>query len=135
VADLTITAASVVAGEDADFFQATAGETLTAGMPVYLDSTTNQLLGADCTDSMDTAEVKGIALHAASLDQPLRCQTAGEITIGATVVLSTIYILSDNGLICPAADLASGDYTTIIGVASSATKLRLNIFPSHALKA
>src|SRR5216683_5468325 len=98
MADVSITAANVVAGDDADYFQATAGETITAGMAVYLDTTTNQLLGADCTDSMDTAEVKGIALHAASLDQPLRCQTAGTITIGGTVVLSTICILSDNGL-------------------------------------
>jgi len=104
-------------------------------MPIYKDATTNQLLNADANGSAETAEVIGIALNAASLGQPLRVQTAGVISIGGTVVLATIYILGAAGGIAPAADLASGWYTSVIGVAISATQLRLGIFPSRALKA
>ncbi len=135
MAEVSITPASVVSGADADFYRGLAGGTITAGMPIYLDVTTNRLMQADANASVETAEVRGIALHAASAEQPLRIQTAGSITIGGTLVLSTIYILGAAGGIAPAVDLASGWYTTILGVASSTTVLKLSIFPSRALKA
>ena len=137
MAEVSITAANVVPGSDAEFYRGLAGATVTAGMAVYLDEMTNTLKLADANLSLEAAEVKGIALHAASSGQPLKIQTAGELTIGGTVVLSTIYILGAGGSggVAPAADLASGWYTSILGVASSATKLRLDIFNSRALKA
>ncbi len=135
MAEVSVTPGSVVPGADADFYRGVAGGTITAGMPVYLDITTNRLLQADANGSVETAEVKGIATHAASAEQPLKIQTAGSITIGGTVVLATIYILGAAGGIAPSSDAASGWYTTVLGVASSATVLRLNIFPSRALKA
>lgn len=135
MAEVSITPANVLPGADADYYRGLAGATIVAGSPVYLDATTNRLMGADANASLETADVKGIALHAASAEQPLRIQTAGVITIGGTVVLSTIYILGAAGGIAPAVDLASGWYTTILGVGISATQLRLGIFPSRALKA
>lgn len=135
MAEISVTPANVVSGADADFYRGLAGATVTAGAPVYLDLTTQRLKPADANASLETAEVKGIATHAASAEQPLKVQTSGSITIGATVVLSTIYILGAAGGIAPAADLASGWYTTVLGVASSATVLKLSIFPSRALKA
>lgn len=141
MADISITAANVVAGDDADFYQGSAGATITAGQAVYLDDVTNQLLVGDANGSMDTAEVKGIALHNASLDQPLRVQTAGTITIGGTTVVSTVYGLSGSaGGIRPISNTspdnpASGDYTTLIGVGSASNKLVLCIYPSHQVKA
>ena len=137
MAEISITPANVAPGSDADYYRGIAGGAITAGMVVYLDETDNKLKPADANLSLEAAEVKGVALHAASAEQPLKIQTAGEITIGGTVVLSTIYILGAGGSggIAPAADLASGWYTSVLGVASSASKLRLNIFNSHALKA
>ncbi len=135
MAEIAPTPGLVVAGANADFYRGLAGATLVAGTPVYLDATTNRLMGADANASLETADVKGIALHAASLGQPLKVQTAGDITIGTTVVLATIYILGAAGQLAPAVDLASGWYTTVIGVAISATQLRLGIFASRALKA
>jgi len=135
MAEVSQTPGSVLPGADADYIRGIAGGTITAGMPIYKDATTNQLLNADANGSAETAEVIGIALNAASLGQPLRVQTAGVISIGGTVVLATIYILGAAGGIAPAADLASGWYTSVIGVAISATQLRLGIFPSRALKA
>lgn len=135
MAEISITSANVAPGADADYYRGLAGSTIVAGSPVYLDATTNRLLGADANGSVETAEVRGIALHSASAEQPLKVQTAGVITIGGTVVLATIYILGAAGGIAPAADLVSTWYSTIIGVAISATQIRLGIFCSRALKA
>jgi len=135
MAEISQTPASVIPGSDAIYARGIAGGTVTAGAPVYLDETTQRYLVADANASLSTAEVKGIALGAASAGQPLRIQVAGTITIGGTVVLSTIYILGAAGGIAPASDLASGWFTTILGVATSATQLRLCIFASRALKA
>lgn len=135
MAEISPVAASVVAGANADYYRGLAGATIVPGSPVYLDATTNRLMGADANASAETAQVAGIALHNASAEQPLKIQTAGDITIGATIVLSTIYILGAAGQLAPAADLASGWYCSVVGVAVSATVLRLGILNSRALKA
>lgn len=127
MADLTITAASVVPGSNAVINrQYMAGASVTAGQPVYLDAATNTWKLADANGSAATAEALGVALHAASSGQPLAVQTAGDITIGATVAVGTIYVLSATaGGIAPSADGATGWYTTILGVATTAAIIRL----------
>ncbi len=137
MSEVSITPASVVPAANAEFFQGTAGGTITAGMACYLDTATNTLKAADANLSAAAATVKGIAAHGASAGQPLRVQTTGSITIGGTVVLATIYVLSPTtaGSIVPDADAASGSYCSIIGVATSASVLALSIFNSGALKA
>lgn len=128
-ADLTITATSVVAGSTAKKAVAVAGETITAGQVVYQDASTGKYLKAD-NDSA-TAGVRapvGIALHAASLNQPLSIVTAGPVTIGATVTAGVAYYLSSTaGGICPVADLGSGDYPVFLGFATSASVLTVDL--------
>lgn len=136
MADLTITAASVVAGENSVSRQGRAAETLAAGKVVYLNSTSKKWGLAD--NNSGTAEVRravGIALNGAALDQPVVVHTEGDITIGATLTPGTEYYLSDTpGGICPRADLASGEYVCQLGIAISATVLRVDIqFPNVAL--
>lgn len=137
MADLTITAANVVAGTGSTKKHGTAGASVTAGQVVYLDSSTNTLKLAD-NDSA-TAAVRqpvGIALHAASSGQPLTYLSAGPITIGATVAVGDILCLSSTaGGICPAADIASGDYNTIIGIATSTTVVDVKLHSAGAVKA
>jgi hypothetical protein len=138
MAVLSVTASQVIAGTDADFYQGIAGVAVTAGQAVYFDEMTNTLKLADANAAQDTAEVKGVSLHLASIGQPLRVITKGTLTIGAGAapVLSTIYIASATaGGIEPAADLASADYTSIIGVGGATNTLKINIFNSHSLKA
>jgi hypothetical protein len=129
MADLTITAANVVAGSTATVVDGTAGASITAGQVVYHDGATDTLKLADCDSG--TAAVRspyGIALHAAASGQPLAVLTAGPITIGATVAASGIYCLSATaGGICPAADLTTGNYTAVIGVATSTTVIDVKI--------
>jgi hypothetical protein len=137
VAEISLTPANVAPGADADYYRGIAGGTVTAGMAIFLDETDNRLKPADANLSLEAAEVKGLALHAASAGQPLKIQTAGELTIGGTLTLAVIYILGAGGSggMAPAADLTTGWYCSVLGVASSATTLQLAIFNSHALKA
>lgn len=134
MADISVTPASVVPVE-AIYVDGTAGETITAGMTCYL-STDSKYYKADNNDTAAKAVVKGIALNGASLNQPIRIQTGGTITIGATVAVGTIYVQSTTaGGIAPSADLATGNYVTILGVATTAAILKLGINVSGIAKA
>lgn len=134
MADLTITAANVVAGSGAKKVPGTAGVAVTAGQVVYLDSATNTYKLAD-NDSA-TAAVRspaGIALHAAAANQPLTILSQGSITIGATTAAGTVYCLSSTaGGICPSADIATGDYNTIIGIGTSTSVIDVKLHEAGA---
>ena len=129
MADLVITAANVVAGAGATRVEGTAGEAITAGQAVYYDRADKSYKLADCDSA--TAAVRaprGIALNNAADGQPIDVHTEGPITIGATVTAGVAYYLSATaGGICPVADLASGDYPTILGIATSASVLDVQI--------
>lgn len=127
--DLVITAASVVAGSNAETETGAAGEAITAGQAVYRSSTTKKLMKADSNGA--SAEIRtpiGIALNGGALDQPIKFQKSGDITIGATLTPGVAYYLSDTaGGICPVADIGAGEYVCLIGLASSASVLALDI--------
>jgi hypothetical protein len=126
MADLTITAANVVAGEDASIEAGIAGATITAGQVVYRDTADNKYKLADADGAAALRSPRGIALNGASNGQPLSILRNGDITIGATMTAGLAYYLSDDpGGICPLADLATGDYIVLVGMAESATVLNV----------
>lgn len=128
MADLTITAANVVAGADAVIEQGKFGASVTAGQALYRDEADKKLKLAD-NDSV-TASVRGfrgIALNGGANNQPGAILRSGDVTIGGTLVAGTTYCLSSTpGAICPQADVASGDEVVVVGVAKSATVLRVD---------
>jgi len=137
MADISVTAGSVVAGANAVINTGTAGATITAGQALYLDSVTGTLKLADANASTATADCVGIALHGASSGQPIRYDTEDDdFTPGATLSLSVaadsgVYVLSGTaGGIAPMDDLASGMYPVVLFVAKSTTKARLKIVKS-----
>lgn len=134
MANLTITAANVLAGSNATTRQGTAGATITAGQVVYFDDTTSTYKLADCNSA--TAAVRspaGIALNGASSGQPLMVLTGGDITIGATLTAGVAYYLSGTaGGICPVADLIAGDYPTVLGIAKSTSVLAFDTVEAGA---
>ncbi len=129
MADLVITAANVLADATASQKEGTAGVAITAGQVVTLDPTTDTYKLADSNSA--TAALRspaGVALHAAAIGQPLNIAKAGPVTIGATLTPGVAYYLSDTpGGICPVADVGSGEYATILGIATSASVLKLKI--------
>lgn len=129
MSDLSITAASVVAADNAKKTSGIAGETITAGQMVYRDTTTHKFMKADSNSATAAARTPiGVAMHGASLNQPLMVQTDGDVTIGATMTAGVAYYLSDTpGGICPVADVGSGEYACVVGIAKSTTLLALGI--------
>lgn len=127
MADLTITAASVAKGSDAMVENGTAGAAITAGQTVYLDTTSGTMKLSD-NDGTGTRSVRGIALHAAAVGQPIAYQRSGDITIGSALTAGQDYWLSSTpGGIAPRADLTTGMDPILIGVAKSASVLTLAI--------
>lgn len=131
MADLTITAASVVKGANARIDRnGYAGETITAGQAVVKNSS-GFWVKADSNGSSSIRAATGIALNGASQYQPIDVQTEGSITIGATMTAGVAYYLSDTaGGICPVADVGTGEYAQVIGIATSTTVLKLTLAAS-----
>lgn len=129
MADLVITAGSVLKGSGATTVTGTAGAAITAGQLLYMDTAdSNKMKLADANGGGELEVVRGVALHAAAAGQPITYQTAGQITIGATVTVGETYISSDTaGGIRPIADLDAADRVAYVGYAISTTVLQLNI--------
>lgn len=130
MADLTITAADVVKGSSSSTDAGTAGASITAGQAVYKDTGDSdkwKLADNDDTALKAGSGGLGIALHAASSGQPLTILLSGDLDVGATLTVGEVYVLSSTaGGICPVADLGTGDYVTILGVATAADNLRVS---------
>ena len=134
MADLVITAANVTAADGAVTKDSSynAGATITAGQAVYSDSTdSNDLKLAQSDGTAAEATVKGIAMGGGADGQPITIAKAGDIDLGATLTVGKIYCLSQTaGGICPVDDLTTGDYVSIIGVATAADNLEIHIINS-----
>src|SRR5258708_3222169 len=148
MADITVTASSVVPGANAVIARGTSGgngaNPVTAGMSVYADPASNPvgLIKPAAQTSATTVAVVGIALNAGSANQPIEYQTSGDITMTTTPALvpGRIYVLgSGAGGISDSADLNSAGagtrYGTILAVALTPTSLRLGITHRGVLRA
>ncbi len=128
--DISITAGNVVPGADAEINRTRfSGASVTAGQWVYLDPDTRKWLGADANSATQAARTAGgVALHAAAANQPLAVQTGGSLTMGGTLTPGVAYYLSENaGGMCPVADVGSGEYVCLLGIALTASVFRINI--------
>ncbi len=135
MADLSVTAANVLAGTNAKIRKGIAGATITAGQWVYEDTADGgKFKLADCDASATTAKAAGVALNGAAAGQPLLvCEEDDDFTPGGTLTVGAIYVLSGTaGAAAPTADLASGDWVTVLMVAKSATKAVLKRMVSGA---
>ena len=133
MADLSITAANVLAASGAVIQSGTLGATGPAGQVVYLDSSTQKLRRADADLSVAAAEVGGILLNGGGDGQPIDYVLSGGVDVGATLTVGEIYVLSGTaGGLAPEADLASSDWVTVLGVATAADNLKLSIIASGA---
>ncbi len=128
MADISVTAANVGIGAlDTITSNVQAGEAITQGQPVYLASD-GKYYQCDANDTAAKAQCVGIAVSPASTDGYFQLATSGSVNVGATLSVGRIYVLSTTkGGIAPSADLASGSYVTILGVATTAALLKLDI--------
>lgn len=139
MADIAVTASTVLAVSGANTSSGTAGEALTAGEPLYKDTADSNKLKAAKADAEATAVFEGIALHAAASGQPVAYIKSGDMTMttAPAMTVGQIYVISANaaGAIAPIGDLASTEYPSILGVATSGTALTLNPWTTGVAKA
>jgi hypothetical protein len=135
MADYSVTAASVVRTANTAISEGTAGGSITAGMAVYIDTADSSKLKACDADVSATSVAAGIALHGAANGQPLKYATGGNLTFNTAFTTGDVVCVSTTaGGICPYADLASGDFVTVLGIATSTSNLRLQINASETAK-
>lgn len=136
--DVTVTAASVIAGSGARRIRKAidTGVTVTAGQAVYVDATSGKLKLADA-DVLASAAAAGIAENGGGAGQWISViYEDDDFTAGGTLVVGETYVVSTTaGGIAPIGDLASGDFTTILGIAKTAAKLNLRLFAGGTAKA
>ncbi|MBZ9973506.1 hypothetical protein LB517_28150 [Mesorhizobium sp. BR1-1-12] len=126
--DLSITSTGVLVGANASIEHGFAAAAITAGQVVYKDANGKFNLADTDSATAIVRKPRGIALNGAAAGQPLAIITKGDVTIGGTLTKGVFYYLSGTpGAICPVADVASGDYPAVIGVATSTTVLSVNI--------
>ena len=136
MADLTITAANVVQGANAMTEAGLAGVLIATGRVVYRDVATRKFLLADTNSA--TAESRrpfGISLNGAATNQPVMVQKSGDINFGSDILTPGVvyYLSATAGGICPIADLTTGDYPCVIGMAKTAAILTIDIQTTGAV--
>lgn len=128
MADLSITAASVIPASTATKENGIAGATITAGQVVALDTDTGKYVLADADGSAIIRVPRGIALNGAADNQPLAIAKSGDVTFNAALTAGVSYFLSPTpGGIAPRADVLTSDYVSHLGIAKSTTVLALDI--------
>ncbi len=137
MADLTVVAANVVADYQATLKTGTAGEAISAGQALYVDSTdSNQLKLAKHDGTEAEADAIGIALADAADNASVTYITAGELALGGVLTKGVVYGLSATyGALAPITDTGSADYVTVLGVARSAGTLEVRIIASDTVLA
>lgn len=134
MAAISPTAASVVKAAGSTTATGTAGETITAGMSLYLGAD-NKIYKAQCDGTANQAACIGIALTGSSLDQPITYLSSGGINLGATLTVGETYVVGTAfGGINPIGDLVSTNYVTILGIATTASNLAVDIQVSATQK-
>lgn len=130
MSDLSITATSVAKGAGAKVKHGNTGTAaLTAGQPIYIDATTG-LAEKSRANAAGTYLADGVALHASSPGQPIAYAAKAPAFIpGATLVKGVTYVVSAAaaGGIAPQADLTTGNFVCVLGVATSASVLNLDL--------
>lgn len=135
MADVTVTAANVAKGSNSIVQNGVAGEAIDIGEVVYLDTDDTWKLAATTSAVTAGGNGIGIAVTAAAADgQPIQVQTGGDINPGATLTVGEIYVVSTNaaGGLAPEGDNGSTDFVTVLGVASTASNLKLKPIVSGA---
>lgn len=135
MADLVIAEADVIAQDGAQIEHGTYGETITAGQPVYLNTTTREWMLADA-DAAASAAVAGIALNSGADGQKGSIVVSGPLAVGAVLTVGEAYVVSATaGGIAPISDLLTGDYVTLIGTPLSTSVLYVKRIITGAAKA
>jgi hypothetical protein len=129
MADISITGTSVklVSGPTEEI---TAGAAAAGGQIIYKEgATATAKLSDNDNATAEVRAIRGMALHAAAADQPLKIAKNGAIVdVGAAVLTAGVdyYLSGTAGGICPRADVTSGHDPIRVGMAQTTSHLLLD---------
>jgi hypothetical protein len=128
MADISITAGSVLPSSAASLASGTAGEAITAGQAVYVDSTDSGKIKLADNDVLAKIGCVGIALNGASAGQPVDyCTRDPQFTLGGTIASGvSVFLTSVPGGIGLVAEVGSADYGVFLGIGVGSNKIFLN---------
>lgn len=128
VSDVTLTS-DITRDGGAEITRALAGVTIAAGQVVYLDPADNRLKLAIGNSSEIIANVKGIALNGAAVDQPVELLTSGPATVTIAKAVGTPLFLSDTtaGALMEAADFGAGDRVVYVATVDAANHIKVKV--------
>lgn len=131
MADVTITAANVRAQSGCRILSGTAGETLSPGKVLAIN-TSNQLILADANDSTKVNLVGYCASYGDSGDV-VSYIVSGPVEAGGTLVVGTAYGASTTaGALAPMTDLgSSGDYFQELALAVTTSVMYVNVHKTN----
>jgi hypothetical protein len=129
VADIVITPANVVPVAGGTLKSGYAGAAVAAGKAVYLDPADGKVKLAKANVTDTESVVEGVALNGADVGQPVWYIVAGTLNVGVVLTIGKLYVLSGAaaGGIAPAADLAAGWRTSVIGWALTTSQLLVTL--------
>lgn len=127
MADVSVTAASVLKGTGALYKEGIAGATILQGQWLYMDTSNLLQLGVNNSTAVK-AVIVGVALTGGAINQPVLYQYSGPYTAGGTLVAGLVYVLSaTNGGMALINDIASTNYISILGVSTTTAVLNISI--------
>lgn len=130
MADIVVTAASVVPGSGAIVKNGIAGEAITAGQSVF-EATDGDIELAEFDTVVADAAAVGIALNDAAVGQHITYAIGGNVTFNAVLAAGQVYIVgAAPGGIAPEVDAAAGNFVSVLGVGLSTTSLKMGILHS-----
>ena len=128
MADFSITPANVVPDSDATIVDGVYGEAIDAGEWVYRDSSDSNKLKLADADALATAAAVGMASVSGASGVTGKMVTAGHVSTGtvsgAAAGLTTV-ISTTAGKSCLESDIGSGDFTTLAGIWTSTSKIKV----------
>lgn len=136
MADLSITATAIIPVDGHVAVSKPAASAITQGQAVF-ENSSGQWQIADADAAATCIMPLGIALtEATAATQPILAIVSGDLGMGAILTVNTIYTVAETaGAIQPVADLLSGDYLGVLGVATTTSNLRMLTYASGAVTA
>lgn len=133
MAAFSITAANVLHSSSATVFTGTAGDTITQGQPLYLNTTTNTYKLANALNAGSASNCAGIAMVAASNGQDMViCSRDPNFAPGYAIVAGNIALVGNvAGAVQPYEDRTTGWYVTSLGVGIGGNRINFYITGSN----
>jgi hypothetical protein len=133
MAALTVNTANVIRSSSGTVFIGTAGQTITAGQPLYYDTTNAVYKLANAVGASPINVVAGIAVASANTNQDIAvCSRDPNFSPGYAINAGNMAILGNvAGQINDVADRATGWYVTCLGVGLGQNRLNLSLVGSN----